>query len=77
MIFGSRKSEWSDRLARVLARAHCEKPLEVTHGEFVNCGDHPLRFHVPASIDLEELIRAASELCDPCAARKYVERFPE
>ncbi len=77
MIFGSRKSEWSDRLARALARADCEKPVEVTHGEFVNCGEHPLKFQVPAPADLEALMQAASAICPPCSARKYVQRFPE
>lgn len=77
MIFGSHKSEWSDRLARALAQIHCEKPIEVTHGEFVDCGDHPLRFPDPAPRHLEDLLREASALCSPCSARKYVQRFPE
>jgi len=76
MIFGSRKSEWSDRLARALAQASCEKPVEVTHGEFEDCGDHPLRFPDPAPVDLEALMTAASILCPPCSARKYIQRFP-
>lgn len=61
MIFGSYKSEWSDRLARALAKMDCEKPIEHTHGEVIDCGAHPLT-DVP---------------CDTCSAREYVARYPE
>ena len=61
MIFGSYKSEWSDRLARALANTSCQKPVEVSHGEFVNCGEHLL----------------TDDICAPCSARKYVARYPD
>lgn len=61
MIFGSFKSEWSDRLARALAKMDCEKPVTPSHGEYVTCGDHPL----------------TDVLCDTCSARQYVARYPE
>ena len=60
MIFGSYKSEWSDRLARALALVDCERPIEVSHGEWVNCGDHPLQ----------------DVVCEPCSARRYAAKYP-
>lgn len=62
MIFGSFKSEWSDRLARALANKPCEKPYQPIRHVYVDCGERPLP---------DELC------CAPCSARRYVTRYPE
>lgn len=60
MIFGSYKSEWSDSLARCLARIACEKPVGPIQGKYYACGKH----------------FAGGIPCPPCSARQYVEHYP-
>lgn len=52
---------WTDRLAKHLADQSCEKPVEITHGDFENCGE----------------VFVCGGICLPCSAKKYVERYPE
>lgn len=60
MVFGSWKSEWSDRLARALALVPCERHIAYSDGEVTGCG-FPGREDPP---------------CPPCSARQYVARYP-
>lgn len=51
---------WADRLVRHLAALSCEKPVEITHGDFENCGE----------------VFVCGGICPPCSARKYTDRYP-
>ena len=50
---------WADRLARDLALESCRNPIEVTKGDFENCGE----------------VFVCGGICPPCSARKYVDQY--
>lgn len=52
--------EWADRLVRDLALQLCKNPVEITHGDFEDCGE----------------VYLCGGICAPCSARKYVDRYP-